>query len=488
MTTDDEASIRHSRGTASRDRLLQSSDMDPVAGTIDIRVPLDDLWELFTRADLWPRWNRCFFWAFNRELTTGKLLVWCFEPIRWWYLYKMFAIAKIIDVEPRSHVTWEVSVLPGFYAHHTYHMEDLGDGRTRFGSWEKATGWSFRLMRRFWLAHFTFVKDRSLEGGRTLERIYASEASLTEETLPRRRSWLTWVVVVVCATVVAAGSWLYRAYLHQTVVELAPQVYAVLAGGGNSLVVQSDGETLVVDSKFPPGSHTLRRWVASIGGGPVTTVVNTHYHYDHTQGNALYPGARIIAHQRVPELMIERDPLLWKDVDEGKPTELISDSLTVRVGRRRVVLTHPGPAHTHGDLVVYLPDDNIVATGDIHFHTYYPFIDVGPGGTAMPELAQVLFELAEGYPDAVFLPGHGPLATADDVRSYARYLFALYQAVDRALSDGMTEEQAVAAIALSEWAHLSILPASVFQKNALVLTTADNNTRWMYQLLGASRR
>ncbi len=163
--------------------LAESNDMAPVEGTVEVQIPVATLWESFTQANLWPRWNKCFFWAHNRNLILGQQLIWCFQPIRWWYLYKMPAIAKIVEVEERYKVTWEVTALPGFYARHTYHMEDLGGGRTRFGSWEKARGWSFRLMKWFWVPHFVFVKDRSLEGARFLEEVYRRTGQINERTL-----------------------------------------------------------------------------------------------------------------------------------------------------------------------------------------------------------------------------------------------------------------------------------------------------------------
>jgi hypothetical protein len=164
-------------------RLESSTDMAPVQGTVDVSVPIGTLWEAFTHANLWPKWNRCFFWVKNRELVAGRQLIWAFQPIKWYYLYKMFAIAKIVEVEPGRKVTWQVTAFPGMYARHTYHMEPLSDGRTRFGSWEQAMGWGFRIIRRFWLAHFTFVKDESLIGARRLEEIYKETGSLGEEAV-----------------------------------------------------------------------------------------------------------------------------------------------------------------------------------------------------------------------------------------------------------------------------------------------------------------
>ena len=169
--------------------LERSDDMVPVEGTVSVHVPADVLWECFRRADWWPRWNRCFYWARNTDLVPGQPLVWCFQPIRPEYVYKLPAMAGIVEVEPRRRVTWHVTALPGFFARHTYLFEELEDGSSRFGSWEKAMGPSFRATRRFWLSHFKFVCDRSMEGARRLEAIYAEHGRLDDSTLPPRPRW-----------------------------------------------------------------------------------------------------------------------------------------------------------------------------------------------------------------------------------------------------------------------------------------------------------
>jgi hypothetical protein len=167
--------------------LARSADMAPIKGTVDVKVPISTLWEAFTRADLWPRWNRCMLWVRNRDLIQNRRLLWTFRPIRRWYPYVLPAVARIVEVKNKKRVTWEVTALPGFYARHTYHMKDLGGGRTRFGSWEKAMGRGFRLTQWFWVPHFVFVKDRSLEGVRLLEEAYLREGKIEESTLPGGR-------------------------------------------------------------------------------------------------------------------------------------------------------------------------------------------------------------------------------------------------------------------------------------------------------------
>lgn len=166
---------------AERIRLLEESqDAVPVVGTVDVDVPIDQLWDCFRHAYLWPKWNHCFCWVRNDDLVRDHLLIWAFEPIKAWYLYRMPAVARIVEVEPQKKVTWEVTAFPGMYARHTYYMDDLGSGRTRFGSWEKGMGSGFRMMQCFWTAHFQFVNRESLAGVQRLENIFSKYKSLND--------------------------------------------------------------------------------------------------------------------------------------------------------------------------------------------------------------------------------------------------------------------------------------------------------------------
>lgn len=123
--------------------LAESKDMTPVHGFVDVDVPIETLWQIFSRPNTWHRWNHCFLFVINRELVLGEQLICLFEPIRSGFLYKMPAIAKIIELKQRHKVTWEVTFIRGFYARHTYYMEDLGNGRTRFGFLGESNGLEF---------------------------------------------------------------------------------------------------------------------------------------------------------------------------------------------------------------------------------------------------------------------------------------------------------------------------------------------------------
>jgi glyoxylase-like metal-dependent hydrolase (beta-lactamase superfamily II) len=462
--------------------------MEPVQGTVEIDVPITTLWNCFARPDYWPRWNHCFFWVRNRDLRLGRQLIWAFEPIKPRYLYKLWSIARIVELEPFRKVTWEVTAFPGMYARHTYHVEDLGGGRTRFGSWEKAMGPGFRWIRRFWLAHFTFVKDASLQGALALSAVYGKNRRLDPETLPRRSYAgfaLGAVAFAVLLLAAVAWGWFYMSFVRETAVRLAPDVHAVFGGGGNSLVLESAGQVLLVDTKFPPGSEWLQRWLTRNVRAPVTTIVNTHYHYDHTQGNSLYPNALKVARAEVPALMRAFDADWWGSHAAGVPSRTVPDSgMELRIGSERVLLRPVPPAHTRGDLVVVLPERGIVATGDLVFNRYYPFMDQPEGGTTMAGMSALVRGLATEFPSARFLPGHGPMATAADLHRYADFLDTLRAASIRAHRAGWNENRAVAKTDLSRW-KLSVLPS--FHHRRLIWATASNDVRWAYRLVGLGR-
>jgi glyoxylase-like metal-dependent hydrolase (beta-lactamase superfamily II) len=466
-------------------KLAASTDMAPVQGTVDVDIPIETLWAGFVHANFWPRWNKCFFWAHNKDLVEGQHLIWTFQPIKPWLPYKMWAIANIVELLPQQKVTWEVTALPGMYARHTYHMEDLGNGRSRFGSWEQGMGWGFRPMRWFWLKHFTFVKDESLIGAKRLEDLYLKTGKLDPNDLPKKSYVRFWIIVVLLLALLAGAigcGVFYCKYVQVSATELAPGVYAFLGGGGNSLLVEGGGQSLLVDTKFGPGSAALHRWIVKHDAAPVSAIVNTHYHYDHTQGNSLYSGADKIAYADVPALMRRNDEDWWASHADGLPTDLVSGERLLKVGSVEVRVEHPtAAAHTFGDLWVYLPQQNIIATGDLMFHRYYPFMDQPEGGTSIPGMIGAARTLAREHPDAVFLPGHGPLATASDLLHYADFLQAMQDAAVAARAAGWSEEEAAKRNDLAKWG-LSVLPS--FHHKELIWATAANDARWAYVLAG----
>ena len=148
---------------------IAPSDPLPIEGAVDVELPVERIWEAFCDVRGWPRWNPCIWWArvAGGELRLGARLVWFFNPIRPRYLYRLPAVAEIVELERHDRVTWEARA-PGFHALHSYRFAALGPSRCRFGSWEVAEGAAYRATQRFWIARFRYVCRSSLEGARRL--------------------------------------------------------------------------------------------------------------------------------------------------------------------------------------------------------------------------------------------------------------------------------------------------------------------------------
>jgi glyoxylase-like metal-dependent hydrolase (beta-lactamase superfamily II) len=307
-----------------------------------------------------------------------------------------------------------------------------------------------------------------------LEQVYRGTGRLDENTLKSRG------YVPLSGTV--------RALLRPIDVmriksmEVAPGVTAILGGGGNSLVLKDGREALLVDSKWRPFSGRLRRWIQRHAGVPVTTLVNTHFHFDHTSGNVLFPEARIIAHKTAPELMRKRDSHWWRLNPDGvpRPENLIEGGHTLQVGEQEVTIHHAGQGHTVSDLWVHFRrgDLDVIATGDVASLGVHPFFDLGEGGADILNMVKTLRHWVSAYPNAVFVPGHGPVAAAADLAQHADYLEFLWEFVGRAREEGLTENETIARIDLTRY-RLANLP--IFHYGARFLS-ARSNIRSVYRL------
>ncbi len=136
---------------------------------MELALPVERVWQAFLDVPRWPDWNPCIAWARVRggELQRGATLIWAFNPIERRYLYRLPAVARIVELERHERITWEVR-MPGFHALHSYRFAALGEERCRFGSWEIAEGPAYRALRRFWLAHFRYVCRESRAGAQAL--------------------------------------------------------------------------------------------------------------------------------------------------------------------------------------------------------------------------------------------------------------------------------------------------------------------------------
>jgi len=238
-----------------------------------------------------------------------------------------------------------------------------------------------------------------------------------------------------------------------TATKLAPDVVWLSGAGGNvALVIGADG-LLMIDSGFPERSADLLKAVGDVDGHKVTTLFNTHWHYDHVGSNEALGrmGAKIVAHENTKAHLSARtamevanrtfDPLK----PEGIPVETFTRGGVLTFAKQRLEYTHIPLAHTDGDAYLFFPSLNLLHTGDLLFNGTFPVIDYSTGGWigGMAQAAAALEKVGDA--GTRIIPGHGPLATKDDLRATYTMLATIHERIEPMIKAGKSVEEAVAA-------------------------------------------
>ena len=241
-------------------------------------------------------------------------------------------------------------------------------------------------------------------------------------------------------------------------------VYILLDGGGNSLALvdEDSGGVVLIDTKLPGWGQTILDTVGLVTVLPVTTIINTHAHGDHTGSNGEFPGViRVVAHEKARERM-ERAAGGRDGAAAGLPGATFSDTLSLLDGANRIDLYHFGAAHTDGDTVVVFPEKGVAHVGDLINGKAAPVIDADNGGSgvAYPETLAKLVAGIDGVDTVITghgllppVPGvHGMLQTLtwEDVAEYAAFNRDFLAAVREAFDAGTDAAEAAATLRLPE--------------------------------------
>jgi glyoxylase-like metal-dependent hydrolase (beta-lactamase superfamily II) len=287
------------------------------------------------------------------------------------------------------------------------------------------------------------------------------------------------VGVLFALILVAAGVGLYFLMKVETV-KLDDHLYALLGGGGNSLVLLSDEGPLVVDTKFGPPSGKLQKEVERIAGKPVKMVVDTHWHLDHTHGNPKFPGAEFVGSTKTRGYLLGEDDM-FKAGGEGAsmvPTTLVDDSKSFQFGDDFVEVRAVGAGHTDGDVVVFLHKRSLLHTGDLYVNGVFPIIDEKHGGSLRalgPTLDKII---AIGAKTVV--PGHGPITDTNGVKVMREYVTAVWDHALAGARAGKSRDEVVKSFDASRWPWGKMGGFTTPQKNvgvaydeAVALVTAE---------------
>jgi len=216
------------------------------------------------------------------------------------------------------------------------------------------------------------------------------------------------------------------------VTKVAGSVYMLEGAGGNIGASVGDDGIVIVDDQYAPLADRIQAALKGITDKPVRFIINTHYHGDHTGGNEFFQKqAPIIAHDNVRKRLEEGSGggngasvhFDGKPAVKGAlPILTFDHDVTVHLNGEDIRALHVPAGHTDGDSVIYFPKSNVVHMGD-DFVTYgFPFIDVEAGGSIDGMISGVESAIAELPADVKIIPGHGPVSSLDDVRTYLKML------------------------------------------------------------------
>jgi glyoxylase-like metal-dependent hydrolase (beta-lactamase superfamily II) len=245
----------------------------------------------------------------------------------------------------------------------------------------------------------------------------------------------------------------------------------LLQGVGGNIVCQigPDGK-LLIDSGIDTGTHHLLDALDKLGVQKLKLLVNTHWHFDHTSGNAELhlQGAFIIAQTNTrvrlssPQVMQAYDAHFPAASDAALPQDTFPDNETLWVNNDQTDLVHTPDAHTDSDIFIHFNKGNVIHTGDLWFNGMYPLIDLSSGGTINGMIRGVDQVIALADEHTKIVPGHGALGDKVALQSYREMLVTVADRVEKLKASGDTVEQAVAAKPTADldaaWAHGSIKP------------------------------
>jgi glyoxylase-like metal-dependent hydrolase (beta-lactamase superfamily II) len=252
---------------------------------------------------------------------------------------------------------------------------------------------------------------------------------------------------------------------------------SVLEGSGGNIAVLtgSDGKVMI-DAGITATRPRIVAALEGLGPMPVSHLINTHWHFDHADGNEWIGGngVAIIAHANTRKHLTEAQRVEDWDFNfppappAAVPTEVVEQQKSLKLNRQTLNLQHLPLAHTDGDLTVTFAEADIIHTGDIYWAGMYPFIDYSTGGNIDGTIRAADAVLAQAGKGTIIIPGHGgPVSDAAGLKTYRDMLATSRDRVAALKSKGHTLEEIVAARPTAEFDAVfgqAVVPPAFFTK------------------------
>jgi cyclase len=235
--------------------------------------------------------------------------------------------------------------------------------------------------------------------------------------------------------------------------KLTERIALLTGDGGNIALILSNDGLMMVDGGYAERAADLLKAAAEVDSHTVILQFNTHWHLDHVGCNETLgaAGAKIMAHENTKKWLGQRVVMegLNRTIEplkpEGLPNEVFTLSGKITFGDNSIEFAPVPAAHTDGDAYLFFPDVNILHTGDLLFNGTYPLIDYSTGGWIGGMVAAGDRLLKTGDNQTRIIPGHGPMATKEDLRASRDMLAAVHERLEKFRKEGKTTKEVVAA-------------------------------------------
>lgn len=258
--------------------------------------------------------------------------------------------------------------------------------------------------------------------------------------------------------------------------KVAGNVYVLTGAGGNIGASVGDDGVAIVDDQFAPLSPKIHAALAQLSKKPVRFLINTHWHFDHTGGNALFADtAAILAHANVRKRLASGGSAAGREIapvsGAALPVVTFEQGLSLWWNGEEIRAIHPGRGHTDGDTVLIFTRSNVVHMGDDYFASGFPYVDLSSGGSVVRLIEAVDVVLGQIPADAKVIPGHGPVSDVAGLRKYRAMLDGTVAAVKKARAAGKSVEQMQKERILAAWEEFG---KSYIKEDAFIATIAED--------------
>ena len=238
-----------------------------------------------------------------------------------------------------------------------------------------------------------------------------------------------------------------------TVQKLRGNISVLMGAGGNIAVLPGGDGKLLIDAGFAGARPKVTSALESISSDPIKHLINTHWHFDHTDGNEWLhsAGAAILAHANARKHLstttrVEGWNFTFPPSPRGAiPTEVFEDERTLQLNGATIVLKRYAPAHTDSDISVHFTEADIFHVADTFWNGYYPFIDYSTGGSIDGMIRATEANLARVTDKMIVIPGHGAIGNKSQLAFYRDLLVGTREKVAALKKQGKSRNEIVAA-------------------------------------------